>query len=200
MKKILNGIAALAVCFFFTNCSGNTSSQGASVPSGDDSKTSTADMKFAFVEIDTLLIQYNFWNDLNEAMIKREEDVRATLNNRVKELEKDAKDFQFKLENNGYPTRERAEQENQRLLKKQQEIQDLHFDIFLCIENTCFVKSFMRFLRAKNPQIKTVLFLWDTYKTQQEDRKDYRLLFVKFSSSGLRVVFDRHLMVYDYGL
>ena len=74
-------------------------------------------MKFAFVEIDTLLIQYNFWNDLNEAMIKREEDVRATLNNRVKELEKDAKDFQFKLENNGYPTRERAEQENQRLLK-----------------------------------------------------------------------------------
>ena len=125
MKKILNGIAALAVCFFFTNCSGNTSSQGASVPSGDDSKTSTADMKFAFVEIDTLLIQYNFWNDLNEDMIKREEDVRATLNNRVKELEKDAKDFQFKLENNGYPTRERAEQENQRLLKKQQEIQDL---------------------------------------------------------------------------
>lgn len=64
----------------------------------------------------------------------------------------------------------------------EQEIQDLHFDIFLCIENTCFVKSFMRFLRAKNPQIKTVLFLWDTYKTQQGGFKDYRFLFDKVYS------------------
>ena len=64
--------------------------------------------------------------------------------------------------------------------KFEQEIQDLHFDIFLCIENTCFVKSFMRFLRAKNPQIKTVLFLWDTYKTQQGGFKDYRFFFFFF--------------------
>ena len=124
MKKIFYGISALAACLFFVNCSGNSTNNGATVPSQDDS-TSAATMKFAFVEIDTLLTQYNFWNDLNEAMIKREEDVRATLNQKGNSLEKDAQDFQRKLENNAFSTRERAEQEHQRILKKQQELQDL---------------------------------------------------------------------------
>lgn len=62
------------------------------------------------------------------------------------------------------------------------EIQNLHFDIFLCIENACFVKSFMHFLHEKNPNIKSVLFLWDTYKTQQGGFKDYRFLFDKVYS------------------
>lgn len=61
----------------------------------------------------------------------------------------------------------------------EKEVLDMQFDIFLCIENACFEKRFIEFLRLKNPNIKTILFLWDTYKTQQEDRKDYRLLFDK---------------------
>ncbi|NMA73976.1 MAG: OmpH family outer membrane protein [Bacteroidales bacterium] len=125
MKKICSGVAALAVSLFFVNCSGSSTGQGASVPSGADSAESTTTMKFAFVEIDSLLTQYNFWNDLNEAMIKREEDIRVTLNQKGTALEKEAQDFQRKLENNAFATRERAEQEHQRLLKKQQELQEL---------------------------------------------------------------------------
>ena len=125
MKKICSGMAALAVSLFFVNCSGNSTGQGASVPSGADSTESMTTLKFAFVEIDTLLTQYNFWNDLNEAMIKREEDIRVTLNQKGTALEKEAQDFQRKLENNAFATRERAEQEHQRLLKKQQELQEL---------------------------------------------------------------------------
>ncbi len=60
-----------------------------------------------------------------------------------------------------------------------EEIKEKCFDVFLCIENTCFSKYFMRFLRQNNPNIKTVLFLWDTYKTQYGGFKDYRFLFDK---------------------
>lgn len=64
----------------------------------------------------------------------------------------------------------------------EKEISNLHFDLFICIENACFSKDFMAFLHARNPGIKTVLFLWDTYKTQQGGYKDYRFLFDKVFS------------------
>lgn len=66
--------------------------------------------------------------------------------------------------------------------KFEEEISDQHFDIFLCVENACFTKDFMKFLHNANPKIKTVLFLWDTYRTQQGGFKDYRFLFDKVYS------------------
>ena len=53
------------------------------------------------------------------------------------------------------------------------EIEDMHFDIMFCIENMSFKKHFIDFLRLKNPNIKTFLFLWDTFKTQQPRYFDY---------------------------
>ena len=44
---------------------------------------------------------------------------------KAKKLDADAKEFQRKLENNGFATRERAEQEQMRLMKQQQELQAL---------------------------------------------------------------------------
>ena len=61
----------------------------------------------------------------------------------------------------------------------QNEISDLKFDVFLVIENTSFKKSFMNFLRERNPGIKTIWFLWDTFKIQQKFHKDYIRLFDK---------------------
>lgn len=63
--------------------------------------------------------------------------------------------------------------------KFKEEINNRRFDTFLCIENACFTKDFMFFLKERNPNIKTVLFLWDTYNTQQGGFKDYRFLFDK---------------------
>ena len=41
-------------------------------------------MKIAYVEIDSLLAKYNFCIDLNEAMVKKSENVRMTLNQKRK--------------------------------------------------------------------------------------------------------------------
>ena len=53
------------------------------------------------------------------------------------------------------------------------EIKDMHFDVMLCIENMSFKKWFIDYLHSKNPNIKTFLFLWDTFKTQQPRYFDY---------------------------
>lgn len=122
MKYVLNGFLALAMVLMFTQCTGNKSDNTANTPA---IVSGPVNMKIAYVEIDSLLTKYRFWNDLNEIMIQKEENIRTTLNERAKELDAEMREFQRKLENNGFASRERAEQENLRISKKQRDLQQL---------------------------------------------------------------------------
>lgn len=126
MKKtnfILNGLMALAIVFGFTQCANNNNATVQSTPAADANGSSG--MKIAFVEIDSLLTKYNFSNDLNEQIIKKEENIRTTLNEKGKKLEKEQQEFQRKYENNGFASPERAQQEYQRIQKQMQDLQVL---------------------------------------------------------------------------
>ena len=126
MKKtnfILNGFLALAIGLMFAQCAGNNNASTTSAPVAGT--TGSSNMKIAFVEIDSLLTKYNFWNDLSEQMLKKEENIRTTLNEKGKKLETEAREFDRKIQNNGFASRERAEQEQARLMKQQQELQEL---------------------------------------------------------------------------
>ena len=126
MKKtnfILNGLMALAFGVMFAQCAGNNNASTTSAPVAG--ATGSSNMKIAFVEIDSLLTKYNFWNDLSEQMLKKEENIRTTLNEKGKKLEAEAREFERKIQNNGFVSRERAEQEQARLMKQQQELQEL---------------------------------------------------------------------------
>jgi outer membrane protein len=80
-------------------------------------------LKIAYVDIDTLLINYDLWIELNDEMIRKEESVRATLNEKAKSLQDDFEEFERKLNNNAFATRERAEAEQNRILKKREELE-----------------------------------------------------------------------------
>jgi len=121
INYIINGFLAVTIITIFAQCSGKKEETTAVAATGGV----PSNMKIAYVEIDTLLTKYNFWNDLNEMMMKKEENIRATLNQKARELDGEAKEFQRKVENNAFVSRERAEQENARLVKKQQDLQEL---------------------------------------------------------------------------
>ena len=126
MKKtnvILNGLMVLAMGLMFAQCAGNGNA-GAPVASAP-ATGGASNMKIAYVEIDSLLTKYNFWNDLSEEMLKKEENIRTTLNEKGKKLEAEAREFERKIQNNGFASRERAEQEQARLIKQQQDLQEL---------------------------------------------------------------------------
>jgi len=82
-------------------------------------------LPIAYINVDSLLLKYRFAKDANESLIKKQEDSRLTINSRARELQNEMNEFQRKLENNAFLSRERAEQEHTRLLKKQQELQNL---------------------------------------------------------------------------
>ena len=124
MKKLiycLNALAAWAIVVLFSQCAGNTNNPSAEVPA----QAGLSGMKIAYVEIDTLLAKYNFCIDLNEAMVKKSENVRLTLNQKAADLEKQKQEFQTKYQNNAYLSQERAQQEYNRIAKLEQDLQAL---------------------------------------------------------------------------
>lgn len=128
MKRInclINGFAALAIIVLFSQCAGKTDTQTATTAGEAAAATASGDLKIAYVEVDTLLSKYNFCIDLNEAMMKKEENIRMTLNQKAAALDKEQKEFQKKYENNAFISPERAQQEYNRLMKMQQDLQAL---------------------------------------------------------------------------
>lgn len=126
MKKtnlILNGISALAIIAMFTQCSNNQAANTAT--SNQTTSAGVSDLKVAYVEIDSLLTNYNLCKDLNETMIKKQENVEATLKEKMKSLDNEVRDFERKYQNHVF-TPERAQQEQNRLLKKRQDLEALH--------------------------------------------------------------------------
>ena len=124
LSLILNGILIIAViALFILLGKKQNKTVDATIQKGDS--TAVVNLPIAYVNIDSLLLNYTFAKNANEALTKKQEDSRLTLNSRQRELQGEMVQFQKKLENNAFLSRERAEQEQARLAKKQQDLQEL---------------------------------------------------------------------------
>ena len=124
INYVINGVLAVAiVILFIMQFSGKkeTNVTRTFAPAGD----TTSLLPIAYVNVDSLLLNYNYSKDLNEIILKKQENSRANITQKARSLQSEMQDFQRKVENNAFLTRERAEQEQQRLLKKQEELQTL---------------------------------------------------------------------------
>lgn len=124
INYVVNGVLAIAVIILFVmQFSGKNEIKAVkSISSGE---ASNGTMPVAYVNVDSLLENYNYAKDLNEIILKKSENSRASVNQKANSLRTEMQEFQRKIENNAFLTRERAEQEQQRLLQKQQELQEL---------------------------------------------------------------------------
>lgn len=120
IKTIICTLCATFVTLTFTQCIQAPQQQApAAAPVAYNGEA----VRIAYVDIDTLLMNYTLWMELNEEMIRKEESVRATLNEKAKTLQTEYEEFERKLNNNAFATRERAEAEQNRILKKREELE-----------------------------------------------------------------------------
>lgn len=82
-----------------------------------------ATLSIAVVNYDSIMSNYTFAVNANEMLLKQQEDARLSLNTKARQLQNDMADFQKKIENNAFLSRERAEQESTRLQKKDAQLQ-----------------------------------------------------------------------------
>ncbi len=124
---IVSGVLAVAIIILyilhFTSKSPVNGAAGKdlSVLLNDSSIT----LPIAYVNVDSLLINYNFAKDLNESLLRKEESTRATLNQRQNQINSAAQEFDRKLRNNAFLSQERAQQEQERIIQMNQEYQQL---------------------------------------------------------------------------
>ncbi len=169
MKKT-NGfrivLFAFATMLFFTQCAKEQSAQQGSNDATNTTTTAAEkSIKIAFVDIDSLLAKYEFSIIVNKEMLRKEEDMRMKLAEKAKALQADYDDFQKKLQNNVYATRERAEEEQARILKQKDALEKLEQRLIgeLSAEsqknNITLHDSINSFLKAYNAEKKFDLIL-----------------------------------------
>jgi outer membrane protein len=124
MKRInylLRGGLTFAVILLLASCNGKKSTNDVE----KDAPRISGSLRIAYVDVDTLLSKYSYAIDLNDMMMKKEENIRATLNEQARDLQQEGAEFQRKVQNNAFVSQDRAQQENARLQKKQQDLQEL---------------------------------------------------------------------------
>ncbi len=116
---------AFAAILFFTQCAKQQNAEQSNTDAATTTAVAEKSVKIAFVDIDSLLSKYEFSVILNKEMLRKEEDMRMKLSEKAKALQADYEDFQRKLQNNVYATRERAEEEQARILKQKDALDKL---------------------------------------------------------------------------
>ncbi|GHT30495.1 hypothetical protein AGMMS49574_10300 [Bacteroidia bacterium] len=123
INYIINGVLAVAVIVLFVLHFSGKKDAGVAPARVSAEGGITGTLPIAYVNMDSLLQNYNYSKDLNEIIVRKEENARANVNQQASSLESEIQDFQRKIANNAFLTRERAEQESQRLEKKRQDLQ-----------------------------------------------------------------------------
>ncbi|MDG5799191.1 OmpH family outer membrane protein [Marinilabiliaceae bacterium ANBcel2] len=79
-----------------------------------------------YVNIDSLMINYEYARLLSEELIRKEEASIADFNERARVFQQDMMEFQRKVQNDAFLSLERAQNEERRLRDQEQELQDLN--------------------------------------------------------------------------
>lgn len=141
-------------------------------------------MPIAYLNVDSLLANYTFAQEASDQLMSKQEDARLKMNTKLRTFQNEVADFQRKLENNAFLSRERAEKEQQKLAKKEQELQQLEAkltqDIMLENQklNQQLTDSLMTFLDIFNADHRYQVILSNTsndnilFATEQYDITD----------------------------
>ncbi len=119
LKVILSVAVAAIICA--CNATGNTSTQAAGTA---EAGVTAAQGSIVYIQLDSLINQYDMFNDLRSELEVKAQAIQDDLTKKGRSFESAAKDFQTKIEK-GLLTRSQAEEQQQRLAERQQNLQNL---------------------------------------------------------------------------
>ena len=123
-NNIISGVLIVAVIVLFilqfTGRRTNTESKiGEAVGDSIDYH-----LPIAYIQTDSLLANYKFFNDLNETIIKKFENKKLSINQRTEKFKKEVIEYQQKAQMNAFISAERQMQEENRLAGLQQDLEN----------------------------------------------------------------------------
>ncbi|MBO4907553.1 MAG: OmpH family outer membrane protein [Bacteroidaceae bacterium] len=120
MKKLL--IMALGATLVLTACKGK---QDETLEPTTATEVPEGGLKIAYIQVDTLMSQYQFYKDKVVELNRHSENVQNTLQQKATTLQQKAAQFQRNYDNNVYTTREQVEGVQASLQREQQQLAEL---------------------------------------------------------------------------
>ena len=151
MKKYI--FSAVAIAAMMVSCN-NAESKMDEQPAADSA--SASGLKIAYVEVDSLMTQYDFAKDYSVTLQKKSNNARNTLTQKGNALQAAVNNFQQKLNNNGFTSREQAASQQAAIERQQRDLQELQarLENELATETAKFNEtlrdSLQNFLKAYN--------------------------------------------------
>lgn len=153
LSLILNGVLILAVgALYYLHFFAGPPKPGEARP---DSTRAITDVPIVFINIDTLLNNYDYYQDLRIEMEDKQEELEAQLNSRSKTYEQNAMDYQNKV-TKGLVTRREAAELEQALYEEQQNLLALRDELAMQlseeeqVRNRRLIDNIMVFLKDYN--------------------------------------------------
>lgn len=121
MKKYL--FLVMSIALGLASCSNNKETGNEEV--AQTAETEATGLRIAYVELDSLMSQYQLYKDYEEVLTRKGTDIQNTLAQKQRKLESSATAMQRKYENNGFQTRDELERAQQSLQQQEMELQQL---------------------------------------------------------------------------
>lgn len=115
-KSVSNFVLSATIVLAFCQCSQNA---GNTSVSQEQSPLQVCDLKLAFVDVDSLLTNYAYYQDLAEEMMRKQENYSLLLDEEKRKIDKEVQEYNTKIERNVFSTDERARSEYNRIGKRQ---------------------------------------------------------------------------------
>jgi len=172
ISLIINGIliAAVGVLYYLHFFA------GLQKPSGQraDPTVVIADVPIAYINIDTLLNNYDYYHDLRIEMEKKQAELKAQLDSKSKRYEQNALDFQNKI-NKGLVTRREAAELEKSLMQEQQNLLQLRDELSMQL--------------AEEEQVRNRRLIDNIMEYLKDYNKDYNYQFIFSNSFGDNMLF-----------
>lgn len=122
MKKYLTYAALVGATVFFAAC-GSKNEEETTVETAQP--VETMGLKIAYVELDTLMSQYQLYKDYSEVLTRKGNNIQKTLAQKQRALESHAASVQKKYESNEFTTRDELERAQASIEKEQRDLAEL---------------------------------------------------------------------------
>ncbi len=120
LKLILAVAVAAVICS--CNATGNTAATQTSNPA--QAGAAAPQGSIVYIQLDSLINQYDMFNDLRSELESKAQAIQDDLTKKGRSFESAVKDFQTKIEK-GLLTRSQAEEQQQKLAEREQNLQSL---------------------------------------------------------------------------
>ena len=120
MKHVI--LFAVAAALSLTACQ---KSAEEAEETAENTGAETTELKIAYVEMDSLITQYQLYKDYEEELTRKGTNIQSTLAQKQRTLEQHAAAMQKKYESNGFTTRDELERAQNSIQAEQQQLQEL---------------------------------------------------------------------------